>query len=142
MHLCEEIEILSRTIYGEARGEYTKQEGGLAALIAVANVIMNRVKLKSWFGKNIAEVCQKPWQFSCWNKNDVNYSLLMKEKIHDPIYEVCREVAEGVVFKNWPDLTKGADHYHSLKMQTFPKWTEIHRPKTKFGDHLFYQLGG
>lgn len=58
-----DIDILARTIYGEARGEKT------AGKKAVACVIMNRYKAKKWFsGKTIAETCQKPWQFSCWNK--------------------------------------------------------------------------
>jgi spore germination cell wall hydrolase CwlJ-like protein len=136
-----EIDILSRTIYGEARGEYLKKDGGLAALIAVANVIMNRVKLKTWFGKSIIEVCKKPWQFSCWNSNDPNYPLLLKEEIDDSIFRICQQVAEGVAYKNWPDLTKGADHYHSIKIQSFPKWAQGSQLKIQIGNHLFYQLG-
>lgn len=27
-------------------------------------------KEKSWWGEGYAGVCQKPWQFSCWNKTD------------------------------------------------------------------------
>lgn len=33
--MTDEMDILARTIYGEARGEYTHPEGGLGALIAV-----------------------------------------------------------------------------------------------------------
>jgi spore germination cell wall hydrolase CwlJ-like protein len=51
--------ILAKTIYGEARGLYTKQDGGLAALISIANVVMNRLAAKSWFGKSIEDVCFK-----------------------------------------------------------------------------------
>ena len=44
-----DIDILARTIYGEARGEKT------AGKKAVACVIMNRYKSKKWFaGKTIA----------------------------------------------------------------------------------------
>ena len=62
-----DIDILARTIYGEARGEI--EEGKRA----VGLCILNRYKSKKWFSANtIAEVCQKPLQFSCWNKNDPN----------------------------------------------------------------------
>ncbi len=141
MIIMDEMSVLSRTIYGEARGEYVKKDGGLAALIAVANVIMNRVRLQTWFGKTIFEVCKKPWQFSCWNPSDPNYSLLLKEDLNDSIFLVCQQVAQGVIYKNWPDLTKGADHYHSVKIQSFPKWAQGCQPKIQLGNHLFYQLG-
>jgi hypothetical protein len=142
METMNDVEVLSRTIYGEARGEYGKRDGGIAALIAVANVVLNRVKLKTWFGKSVTEVCKKPWQFSCWNQNDPNYSLLMCGEIGDPIFRICQEVAEGVLYKNWPDLTKGADHYHSAKMPSLPRWAQGWQPLVYLGDHLFYRLEG
>ena len=50
----EDIDILARTIFGEARGEYEHVEGGISALIGVGNVVMNRVKAqKSHNGKSI-----------------------------------------------------------------------------------------
>ncbi len=35
---------LARTLYGEARGEYHRQDGGILAFYAVAHVILNRLK--------------------------------------------------------------------------------------------------
>lgn len=70
-------DILARTLWGEARGE------GLAGQIAVAWTIRNRVndgKAKSWWGEGYAGVCQAPYQFSCWNKNDPNYQFLSGAK--------------------------------------------------------------
>ena len=62
-----DIDILARTIYGEARGE--TDEGKRA----VGLCILNRYRSNKWFaGNTIAETCQKPWQFSCWNKKDPN----------------------------------------------------------------------
>ena len=66
-------DILARTLFGEARGE------GLVGQIAVAWTIRNRVedgKAKSWWGEGYAGVCLKPYQFSCWNQNDLNYPYL------------------------------------------------------------------
>ena len=39
-----DIHILARTIYGEARGEYYRLDGGLSSLIAIGNVVKNRLK--------------------------------------------------------------------------------------------------
>ena len=70
-------DILARTLWGEARGE------GAAGQIAVAWTIRNRVfdgKTNSWWGEGYAGVCQKPYQFSCWNKTDPNYQFLIGVK--------------------------------------------------------------
>jgi spore germination cell wall hydrolase CwlJ-like protein len=134
-----DIQILARTIYGEARGEYTHPEGGLSALIAIGNVVMNRLSQQTWFGKSVIEVCQKPWQFSCWNNHDPNYPILMQDIICDPIYQVCYQVADKVISGTWPDLTGGCDHYHALTTN-YPKWAQNLNPKIKIGRHRFYDL--
>ena len=100
----EDIDILARTIFGEARGEYNRPDGGIAALIVIANVVMNRLKQGGWFGSTIKEVCLKPWQFSCWNKNDPNLALLQETNVSNPIFKVCQQVAEEVSSQRWPDF--------------------------------------
>ena len=70
-------DILARTRWGEARGE------SLVGQIEVAWTIRNRVNhsnAKSWWGEGYVGVCQKPYQFSCRNKNDPNYSYLSGAK--------------------------------------------------------------
>lgn len=70
-------DILARTLWGEARGESPVGQ------IAVAWTIQNRVndgKAKSWWGEGYAGVCQKPYQFSCWSRNDPNYASLSGTK--------------------------------------------------------------
>src|SRR5579862_2103646 len=134
----DEINILARTIYGEARGEYANIDGGISALIAVGNVVMNRLKAKSWYGTTIQEVCLKPFQFSCWNANDPNRALLMRPQIDDPVFLRCSEVATKVASGEWPDLTKGSNHYHTTSIS--PTWAQGHKPKVRLGRHLFYQL--
>lgn len=67
-------DILARTLWGEARGE------GLAGQIAVAWTIRNRVndlKTGPWRGEGYSGVCQKPYQFSCWNRTEPNYQFLI-----------------------------------------------------------------
>ncbi len=135
----DENDILARTIYGEARGEYEHVDGGISALIGVGNVVMNRVKAqKSHYGKSIQEVCQKPFQFSCWNVGDPNRAILMRERISDPVFTLCFEVATRVALGEWPDLTKGSDHYHAFSI--LPHWARGQKPKVRLAGHIFYRL--
>jgi N-acetylmuramoyl-L-alanine amidase len=138
----EDIDILARTIFGEARGEYNRPDGGIAALIVIANVVMNRVKQGGWFGSTVKEVCLKPWQFSCWNKNDPNLVFLKEINLSNPIFKVCQQVAKEVSSQRWPDLTEGCDHYFSASLVQSPSWSVGKKPKLRVGRHLFYQLGG
>lgn len=134
----DERDILARTIYGEARGEYEGLEGGIASLMAIGNVVMNRVCAQSWYGQTIAEVCQKPWQFSCWNEGDPNRVIIMQKAIRDPIFSVCQEVAAQVAQGWWPDLTKGSTHYHTQGI--LPAWAKGKFPRMRLGRHIFYHL--
>ncbi len=135
-----EIQILARTIYGEARGEYKKVSGGIGALIAIANVVINRAQQKTWFGQTVVEVCLKRWQFSCWNANDPNFYEISKDIIADPIFNICLTVADKVLKGEWPDLTKGCDHYYSTILKKPPYWAQGKTPKCQIGQHLFFDL--
>ncbi len=133
----EDLNILTRTLYGEARGEY--KASGPGALIAVANVIMNRARKGGRFGGTVKEVCLKPKQFSCWNENDPNYAHLKGEELlKEPIYKICLEVAEKVGSGSWPDLTRGCDHYHASSCH--PSWANPEKIKLRLGRHIFYHL--
>lgn len=137
----DEIEILARTLYGEARGEYYKQSGGLGSFIAVGNVVINRLMQRTWFGSSVIEVCKKPWQFSCWNPKDPNFKVVSQDRLTDSLFNFCKKVAVGLLMKNWPDLTKGSDHYHSVNIEGLPKWAVNQRPQIQIGQHVFYKLG-
>jgi N-acetylmuramoyl-L-alanine amidase len=134
-------DILAKTIYGECRGEYSKIDGGPSALIAVGNVIINRLKSNTWFGGTLIEVCQKPYQFSCWNKQDPNYKIISQMSLgQDPIFDMCHHMAKNIMKEEWPDVTKGSNHYHSQHMNPFPKWAQGKKPLVKIGSHLFYKI--
>ena len=135
-----DIDIMARTIYGEARGEYNKVNGGMAALIAVGNVIKNRLEARSWFGRTIPEVCQKPFQFSCWNPGDLNAEKISHPFITDPIFGICQKVAKKIINNELPDITKGANHYYANTMSQAPKWSYGQRPILKLGNHIFYRI--
>jgi len=136
----DDIDILARTIYGEARGEYACLEGGLASLIAIGNVVMNRLEVHQFYGNTIREICHKPFQFSCWNRDDPNRELLLRGDIIDPLFTLCREVATKIAREEWPDLTKGSDHYHAISLPLIPYWARGQKPKVRLARHVFYQL--
>jgi len=129
-----DVDIVARTIYGEARGELFRH--GLASLIAVANVVVNRVAKN--FAETVADVCLAPYQFSCWNKSDVNYDKIKNVTTDNCIFRKCVEVAENVLSGKWPDLTDGCDHYHHKAVR--PTWAMYLEPKRVFGSHYFYNL--
>jgi spore germination cell wall hydrolase CwlJ-like protein len=132
-----DLDVLARTLYGEARGEYA--QGGPAVFIAIANVIVNRLKRGGKYGKTITEVCLKPQQFSCWNKNDPNRILIQQEGVeNNPLFKITRNVAQNVINGIWPDLTRDSDHYHASSCN--PAWAKTEKVKLRLGGHIFYKL--
>lgn len=131
----EDVKILAKTIYGEARGE------GISGMEAVANVIMNRVKYAQklgsyWWGTTIKGVCLKPFQFSCWNMQDPNQEVLQRNLSGDLIFGICERIAIRAIKGLLIDNTKGATHYHTKSIH--PKWAHAAVPCAEIGNHLFY----
>ncbi|VVO11893.1 cell wall hydrolase [Pseudomonas fluorescens] len=134
-------DILARTLWGEARGE------GLAGQIAVAWTIRNRVEMDlhndgkpDWWGEGYAGVCQKAWQFSCWNKNDPNFPFLSGAKpISAAQYAQAQQAALGVIDGKQPDPTGGATHYYATTMPKAPAWTARAKQTLKLGRHIFFK---
>ena len=132
-----ELDVMARTVWGEARGE------GINGMQAVAHVILNRVKLgqargQYWWGESIIEVCQKPYQFSCWNKDDPNYRELISVRDQDPIFMAAKRTCTRVLLGFLPDITKGADHYHARNI--LPHWARGQGATARIGNHIFYKL--
>jgi spore germination cell wall hydrolase CwlJ-like protein len=130
-------DVLARTLWGEARGE------GAAGQVAVAWTIRNRVfdgKKKSWWGEGYAGVCQKAWQFSCWNTNDPNYPYLSGAK-QIPFRELAqaRIAADQVIDGKQPDPTDGATHYYAATMPKAPGWAAKAKLTMKLGHHVFFR---
>jgi N-acetylmuramoyl-L-alanine amidase len=127
-----DLDVLARTIWGEARGE--PQEGR----VAVARVILNRFNSKKWFGaKTIAATCQKPWQFSCWNVNDPNRAKMLALSDEDPLFQACQEAARSAEAGEGPDWLKDCTHYHTASVS--PNWAKGQKPVGRIGAHLFYR---
>ncbi|MBC3948368.1 cell wall hydrolase [Pseudomonas folii] len=134
-------DILARTLWGEARGE------GLAGQIAVAWSIRNRVEMDlhndgkpDWWGEGYSGVCLKPWQFSCWNKNDPNFPYLSGAKVI-PAAQLMQafKAADLVMSAAEPDPTGGATHYYATTMPKAPAWAAKAKQTLKLGHHVFFK---
>ena len=136
-----DIDVLARTLWGEARGE------GLAGMVAVGHTIRNRVEMDlgndgkpDWWGEGYEGVCRKPWQFSCWNADDPNSAYLRGEKpIPAAQFMQAREAAVIVIEGRRPDPTGGATHYYSTSLPKAPVWTKGATRTCKIGRHIFFK---
>jgi hypothetical protein len=128
----EEEVILARTLWGEARGE------GIRGMQAVAAVVLNRAARQKYWGKTIAEVCRKPYQFSCWNVNDPNLPRLLKVGTEDSLFRAAIEVAKQAVAGTLVDETGGATHYYASWLTPIPKWAAGKIPSARIGNHIFF----
>lgn len=130
------IDVLARTIWGEARGE------GDLGMQAVANVVLNRRDLAhsgevTWWGRDIVQICQKPYQFSCWNRSDPNFKKLEQIDARDLYFATAIRIARRAVAGCLSDVTGGATHYHAAGIS--PYWARGQRPLKVIGDHIFYK---
>jgi spore germination cell wall hydrolase CwlJ-like protein len=137
----EDVRVLALTLWAEARGE------GLQGMIAAGWTIRNRVNIdlfndgkEDWWGEGYVSVCKKPWQYSCWNKNDPNYPYLIGQKVIPPIqYELAKRAAVAVIEGTSADPTGGATHYYSTSMKIAPRWASAGIKTVQIGKHIFYK---
>lgn len=132
------IDVLARTLWGEARGE------GATGMEAVACVILNRVVVAAakggtyWWGNDIITVCQKPYQFSCWNRSDPNYRKLLEVTDQDIHFATALRIARRAIAGTLVDTTDGATHYHARFIM--PHWAKGEVPTLSLKNHIFYKL--
>jgi N-acetylmuramoyl-L-alanine amidase len=129
----DDVDVMARTIMGEARGESDQGK------IAVGWVIVNRVKARKWYSGSIFEVCRKPYQFSCWNVGDPNLSIITRAKAGDSIFDSCVDVAQKVLSQSVGDPAGKATHYYANYISQ-PAWAKPPAVfTTQIGVHLFYK---
>ncbi|MCB1562891.1 MAG: cell wall hydrolase [Alphaproteobacteria bacterium] len=132
-----EVDILARTLWGEARGE------GTEGMKAVACVVLNRVNIAKvkgsyWWGSDVIQVCQKPYQFSAWNRSDPNFRKLQSVDESDLYFATALRIARRAVIGALEDMTHGATHYHADSIA--PYWAKGESPSAVIGRHVFYRL--
>jgi N-acetylmuramoyl-L-alanine amidase len=120
-----DLEVMSRTLWGEARGE------SFAGQLAVGWVIINRVidGKKRW-PTTIAGVCLQPLQFSCWNPNDPNCKqiaadqLLLSRESFAKMTKLCLAILMGT----YDDPTGHANQYYNPDVSD-PSWAYVNQKK-------------
>jgi N-acetylmuramoyl-L-alanine amidase len=131
----DEVDLMTRVLYGEARGE--NEEGQRN----IVHTIINRAEdSKKRFGPTYSEILIRPFQFSCMNPDDPNYPLLLKldkksltyKKLHAIVVNTINERLNGR-----PDPTLNSTHYHNLKVD--PKWNVAADGMIRIGNHKFWR---
>lgn len=152
----DDLDALSMTLWGEARGE------GEEGMRAVAHVIVNRARNKRW-PDTISGVAYDDDQFSCWNDDDVNSEMMPKMlqfynylrakpkgwqnwyesfkqspdfKRYESYLE-AREIAREVLENQDDDPTNGAVFYHTRSVS--PDWARGQQVVARIGAHQFYR---
>jgi hypothetical protein len=130
-----QVQLLAATIFAEARSE------GVGGMRCVAHVIQNRVGPR--FGRTMAEVIMKPWQFSAWNRGDPNRKIALNPERYArsagdrAAWAAAQSIAREVVEGRSVDPTGGALFYHTRAVR--PHWASTGVGKRVIGQHIFYR---
>ena len=126
----DEMLVMAKTIYGEARGEDRQGQR------AVAHVILNRFKAQPKYGSGLAGVCLKAGAFSGWNEDDPNLPRVRRITWSNAlVLRVCT-ISAFEAFDEY-DFTQGSTHYY-VNGTDAPKWAFGHAPIYSHGRHLFF----
>lgn len=123
------VDVLARTLWGEARSE------GVIGMRAVAAVIMNRAADSRW-PDALADVALQAWQFSAWNANDPNRDRMLRVTEADPQFRLALDIAREAVEGRLVDPTGGANHYFADYIAR-PSWARTMTETTRIGRHIF-----
>lgn len=152
-----DLDVLSMTLWGEARSE------GAKGMRAVAHVIVNRAAHPSRWADTVRGAAREDRQFSCWNEGDPNRAkmpkmlefynyLKAKPKGWQQWYEAfkkspdyaefqkyleARRIALDVLQGNSDDPTGGALFYHTDSVS--PNWAQGQQVIARVGAHQFYR---
>ena len=118
---CEK---LAEAIIFEARGEPD------IGKVAVAYVILNRVKDPRW-GGSIREVVHQPKQFSYLKDKHKQKPPTQKD------WNRARKIAHDVILGATSNPIGNATHYHATHVK--PKWANRLQLTGKIGGHVFYE---
>jgi N-acetylmuramoyl-L-alanine amidase len=141
--ITDDLDILARTIEGEASGE--THEGR----IAIACVAMNRVAIGKahrakfgtayWWGETPAGVCLAHAQFSSWNADDPNRARILAVTVAEPVFAEAKDIARLAIAGQISDPTNGSTHYINPK-EASPDWARGQTPTAVIGRHTFFRL--
>ena len=113
----QDVALLARLLYAEARGETYKGQ------VAVGAVVLNRVKSSS-FPNTIAGVIYQPYAFTCVADGQINYTP------NSTAYNAARDAMNG-----W-DPSYGSIYYYNPKVAT-SGWIFTRPTVVTIGNHVF-----
>lgn len=113
----ENIELMARTVYGEARGEEFEGQ------VAVAAVIINRLKSRD-FPDDVEEIIYEPLAFTAVNDGQINLGYDAEA------YQAVQLALQG------HDPTGGALYYYNPEKST-SDWIWTRKTIKKIGKHVF-----
>ena len=122
-----DLRCLSEVVYHEARDQPAIGQ------IAVANVVLNRVK--AGFGKSICEVTHKRVKNTCsfsWVCQK-NHAIAEKD-----LWEVSIVVAKWVLEHKDQDYSHGSTYFYATSIKA-PYWAKTLRREKVIGQHVFYR---
>jgi spore germination cell wall hydrolase CwlJ-like protein len=125
INITDEIGCLTEAIYFEARNQST------AGQIAVASVVVNRVKHKRW-PSTICGVVNQRFQFS------YTHEVVDKRFYDKGAYKRAMRIAEMVYFDNVIDITDGSTLYHHKGVRPRWNWGKLVK-RVIIDDHIFYK---
>ena len=140
----EEVTCLADNMYFEARNQ------SLAGMLAVSNVVMNRVA-DDRYPDSICEVVHEGPTRPSWKdknkflpvRNKCQFSWYCDGKSDEPsdieTYDAIYGMAEDMLYQNMPylDITDGATHYHADYIT--PSWAYTKTRTVEIEDHIFYR---
>ena len=128
-----DIQLLALCIWGEARGE------SYVGKVAVGSVILNRVDKGGWFGKSLKGVILKPYQFSCFLKNDPNYPILLKiAQNFDGYTNKTLDECETIAIDLYHDGKRNTEATHYKTLDCRASWENKLKLVATIGNHNFY----
>ena len=140
----DEVTCLADNMYFEARNQ------SLAGMLAVSNVVMNRVA-DDRYPDTICEVVHEGPTRPSWKdknkfipvRNRCQFSWYCDGKSDEPsdieTYDAIYGMAEDMLYQNMPylDITDGATHYHADYIT--PSWAYTKTRTVEIEDHIFYR---
>ena len=133
---AHDIDVMARTIDGEAEGETSLAQSGVGACIAkraqlAAAYVAAHGRPHPLYGDgSIAGAClaadldhegNRVWQFDCWIDGSADAQRIAAKTLDDPTFQRCFAVALDVLLSRVSDPTQGATHYWDISIPT-PSW--------------------
>jgi len=123
----DEIYCAAQNIYFESRGEPDIGQ------VAVAQVVLNRVKSNKW-PMSICDVVWQEKQFS-WTHDGKSDRINILNTVTREAW--IKSVYYAVTAIEEKDITNGATHYHNTSVT--PYWADSMTITAKIGNHIFYR---